>query len=116
MNTVCKRTDGQAFDDAVSTGDVEAVAVRDIRAVQVDQDHGVVALAQRVRAGAGLAVAVDDHRVLDGRKGSGWLDHEWSSARDVEVDCDRLCVVSLFAILIAQRSEPTLPSSSVFVT
>src|SRR5262249_3134404 len=39
------------------------------RAVEVDQDFGVVAVGLRVHAGARLAVAVDDHALEDARQG-----------------------------------------------
>src|SRR6185369_9324971 len=56
------------------------------RAVELDHDHGVVAVGERVLARSRLLVAVDEHRVDDLREGGARLDRVHTPAGDAELD------------------------------
>src|SRR5262249_16897193 len=80
--------DDQALDGAVVGPKSQAGLEPDVAAVQLDGEKSVVAVGQRVGAGAELRVAVDEHRVADLRQGSHRLDgvHRPRRPGDVELD------------------------------
>ena len=104
--------DGHAFDGAVSRPR-SAGRCRRTTVAQDDLDDGVVALGQRIRARARLAVSVDDDRVGDAVDSlgacivNGPVPGMSKSITSGELDES---VVSGLTCSIAQSREPVLPS------
>src|SRR5262249_41745818 len=71
---VAEAVDDQALDGAAAGRNGQAGLQPGVEAVQLDGQEGVVAVGQRVGAGAELRVAVDEDRVGDKRQGAHQLD------------------------------------------
>src|SRR5262249_7588996 len=90
--TEVEAVDAQALDGAAADEDQKTIDKgAGARAVELDQDFGVVAVGQRVHGGARLAVAVDRHGHDESRQGTvaGAADIDGlyrAVGRDIEVN------------------------------
>src|SRR5262249_48009408 len=84
---ITETVDDQALDGAVAGPNDQASVEHGVDTVQLDGQEGVVAVGQRVGAGAQLRIAVDEHRVGDRRQGAHQLDgvHRPRRPGDVEL-------------------------------